>query len=179
MSAREIDTVTTARLIGRRPEPGDADAYVRFYGDERIAEEVWPVGLRTPDHARATLHKFIDHWERWGFGLWTVLLPDGTVIGQAGAQHTTVDGRREVELGWFIDADHWNRGYATEMAREAVRVAFDVLGLDNVVAFTVDRNAASRAVMEKLGMTYERDIEHAGMPHVLYRLTRGRDSARP
>jgi hypothetical protein len=31
-----------------------------------------------------------------------------------------------------------------------------------------------RAVMEKLGMRYERDVEHAGLPHVLYRLTRER-----
>ena len=174
MSGKEIDRVTTARLVGRRPEPGDADAYVRFYGDPRIPEEAWPAGMRTPDHARANLAKFIDHWQRWGFGLWTVLLPGGEIIGHAGAQHTTVDGSREVELGWFIHPDHWNRGYATEMAREAVRVAFDVLALDDVVAFTVDRNAASRAVMEKLGMTYERDIEHAGLPHVLYRLTPGR-----
>jgi hypothetical protein len=26
--------------------------------------------------------------------------------------------------------------------------------------------------MEKLGMTYERDIVHVGLPHVLYRLDR-------
>jgi [ribosomal protein S5]-alanine N-acetyltransferase len=173
MSGRGIDIVTTARLVGRRPEPGDADAYVRMYGDPRTPEEWWPSNLRSPDHARATLAKFIDHWQRWGFGLWTVLLPDGEVVGHAGAQYTTVDGRRQVELGWFIDPGHWRQGYATEMAREAVRVAFDVLGLDDVVAFTVDRNAASRAVMEKLGMTYVRDIEHAGLPHVLYRLGRG------
>ena len=73
---------------------------------------------------------------------------------------------------WFIDPDHWNRGYATEMAREAVRVAFDVLELDSVVAITAVANAPSRAVMEKLGMAYERDLVHAGMPHVLYRRTR-------
>jgi RimJ/RimL family protein N-acetyltransferase len=173
MSGGEIDIVNTARLVGRRPEPDDADAYVRIYGDSRTPEEWWPSSLRSPDHARATLEKFIHHWQRWGFGLWTVLLPDGEIIGHAGAQHTTVDGRSEVELGWFIHPGHWRQGYATEMAREGVRVAFDVLGLDDVVAFTVDRNAASRAVMEKLGMTYERDIEHAGLPHVLYRLSRG------
>ena len=43
-----------------------------------------------------------------------------------------------------------------------------------MISFTVHGNAASRAVMEKLGMTYERDLEHAGLPHVLYRLARGR-----
>src|SRR6478752_9566383 len=110
------------------------------------------------------------HWERWGFGPWAVVL-DETVIGWGGLRHTTVAGHPEVELLWFVHPDYWNRGYSTEIAREAVRVAFHVLELDNVVAFTVPVNRPSRAVMEKLGMTFERDIEHAGLPHVLYRLT--------
>jgi RimJ/RimL family protein N-acetyltransferase len=167
-----VDEVRTARLVGRRPEPRDADAYVRFYGDPRTPEEVWPAALRTPDRARATLEELIEHWHRWGFGVWTVALPDGEVIGHAGVQHTTIEDRDEVEVLWFIHPDHWNRGYATEMAREAVRVAFDELEMPDVVSFTVRDNAASRAVIEKLGMTYERDVEHAGLPHVLYRLRR-------
>jgi RimJ/RimL family protein N-acetyltransferase len=145
---------------------------VRFYGDARIPEELWPADLRTPEHARATLREFVAHWERWGFGVWSVLLPDGEVIGHAGVQHTTIGGRHEVELLWFIHPDHWNHGYATEMAREAVRVAFDVLELDDLVSFTVRDNLPSRAVMGKLGMTYEREVDHAGLPHVLYRLAR-------
>ncbi len=169
-----VDHVRTARLVGRKPEPSDADAYVRFYGDPRTPEELWPCELRTPDHACATLEEFIEHWRRWGFGVWTVLLPGRGVIGHAGVQRTTIGDRRDVEVLWFIDPDYWNRGYATEMAREAVRVAFDVLKLDDVISFTVHANAASRAVMKKLGMTYERDVEHVGLPHVLYRLTRGR-----
>ena len=76
---------------------------------------------------------------------------------------------------WFVHPNYWNRGYATEMAREAARVAFDVLELVDVVSFTVHGNEASRSVMEKLGMTYERDVDHAGLPHVLYRLTRDAD----
>ena len=44
--------------------------------------------------------------------------------------------------------------------------------MKSVVAFTLPDNTASRRVMEKLGMTYERDIVHADLPHVLYRSTR-------
>ena len=101
-------------------------------------------------------------------------MPGGEVIGHVGVQHTTIDDRPEVELLWFIHPDHWNRGYATEMAREAVRVAIDVVGVEDLISYTVHGNAASRAVMEKLGMTYERELEHAELPHVLYRLRRGR-----
>jgi RimJ/RimL family protein N-acetyltransferase len=166
-----LDRVTTERLVGRRPEPADLEAVVAFFSDPRIDEARWPSAFRTPARAREALEGQIAHWQRWGFGPWLVEL-GGQVIGWDGLRHTTVAGRPEVELLWFFSPDRWGRGYATEMAREAVRVAFEVLELDDVVAFTVPVNAPSRAVMEKLGMTYERDIEHAGMSHVLYRLTR-------
>jgi RimJ/RimL family protein N-acetyltransferase len=166
-----IDRVTTARLTGRRPEAGDAATYARIFTDARVDEAVWPEHLRTVDRAHALLEDLLRHWERWGFGPWTVLL-DGTPIGYAGLRHADVGGRPEVEVLWFLDADHWDHGYATEMAQEAVRVAFDVLELDAVVAQTVDANRPSRAVMEKLGMVYERDVVHAGLPHVLYRRSR-------
>jgi [ribosomal protein S5]-alanine N-acetyltransferase len=40
------------------------------------------------------------------------------------------------------------------------------------VAFTLATNQASRRVMEKVGGQFESDIVHAGLPHVLYRITR-------
>jgi ribosomal-protein-alanine N-acetyltransferase len=101
------------------------------------------------------------------------MLRDGEPIGYAGLRHDEVAGRPEVEMMWFVDPDHWGHGYATELARETVRVAFDVLELDSVVAQTTPGNAASRTVMEKLGMVCEGDTVHAGLPHVVYRLTRG------
>jgi RimJ/RimL family protein N-acetyltransferase len=166
-----IERVATTRLAGRRPEPGDAATYARILTDARVLEEVWPEHLRTADRAQALLDDFLRHWARWGFGPWTVLV-DGAAIGYAGLRHADVGGRPEVELVWFLDADHWGQGHATEMAREAVRVAFDILELDAVVAQTVDVNRASRSVMEKLGMGHERDVVHAGLPHVLYRRSR-------
>ncbi|WCB94203.1 Acetyltransferase [Baekduia alba] len=166
-----IDRVATRRLVGRRPEPGDALAYARVLTDARVDEEAWPEHLRTADRAQAMLDEAIVHWDRWGFGPWTVLL-DGTPIGYDGLRHAQVAGRPAVELLWFLDAAHWGQGYATELAREALRVAFEVLELDEVVAQTVDGNHASRAVMEKLGMRHVDSVMHAGLPHVVYRVER-------
>jgi ribosomal-protein-alanine N-acetyltransferase len=166
-----IDRVSTARLVGRRPEPGDLSAYVRMFTDPRVSEDVWPEHLRTADLAESNLKASIAHWERWGFGPWTVLR-DGVPIGYDGIRHAEVDGRPAIELLWFLDPEHWGQGYATEMGREAVRVAFEVLELDELVAQTVDVNRASRSVMEKLGMTHTGDAVHAGLPHVVYALGR-------
>jgi [ribosomal protein S5]-alanine N-acetyltransferase len=92
------DPVVSERLLGRRPADRDLEAYVRFWTDGRVPEAVWPAGLRTSADARRVLQAGIAHWERWGFGPWTVLEREtGTVVGRAGLAHTDVTGRPEVE----------------------------------------------------------------------------------
>jgi RimJ/RimL family protein N-acetyltransferase len=84
---------------------------------------------------------------------------------------TVVEGVLEVELAWAVHPDHWGQGYAAELAIPARDLVFS-RDIRSVVAFTLPDNTASRRVMEKLGMTYDRDIVHADLPHVLYRATR-------
>jgi ribosomal-protein-alanine N-acetyltransferase len=141
--------------------------------DERVAPSLWPDGAPSLAQVRSLLVRDADHWKRHRWGPWMVR-DAGTraAIGRVGLKHCEVGGREEVELAWMVAADRWGEGLATEMAAEAVRVAFELLALPDVVAFTLVDNVASRRVMDHLGMAYERDIEHAGLPHVLYRLAR-------
>jgi RimJ/RimL family protein N-acetyltransferase len=57
--------------------------------------------------------------------------------------------------------------------------AFEKLGLEGIVSFTVPENMRSRRVMEKMGMTHDAsdDFDHPNLPeghplrrHVVYRL---------
>ena len=107
------------------------------------------------------------HWDEHGFGYW-LFREDGRLVGRGGLQRTLVEKDEEVEVGWAVRADLWGRGHATEIGRIALAHAAR-LGLGPVVAFTLPDNLASRRVMEKLGMTYERSFERAGLPHVLYK----------
>jgi RimJ/RimL family protein N-acetyltransferase len=112
----------------------------------------------------------VDHWDRHGFGMW--LLRDretGEMVGRGGLQYTYTAGLHAVEVGWAIVPERWGQGLATEMAHAAVDVGFRQVGLLEIVAFTLPSNVASRRVMEKAGFSYDRDIVHAGLPHVLYR----------
>lgn len=85
-----------------------------------------------------------------------------------------------VEIGWRLQRDAWGHGYATEAARACLRVAFETLGLDEVVSFTTRANLRSRAVMERIGLhNAHQDFEHPAVPeghpqrlHVLYRISR-------
>jgi ribosomal-protein-alanine N-acetyltransferase len=99
------------------------------------------------------------------------------MVGRGGLLLTLVGGSYEVEVGWAIVPERWGQGLATELALAAVEVAFGDLGLQELVAFALPTNLASRRVMEKAGFAFEREIEYAGLPHVLYRMTRASPGA--
>jgi RimJ/RimL family protein N-acetyltransferase len=80
------------------------------------------------------------------------------------------DDLPHLDLGWRLHPDVWGRGYATEAARGAIDRAFGELGIEELAATTLPDNARSRAVMERLGMTYAGECVHANLPHVLYLL---------
>ena len=104
----------------------------------------------------------------------------GEFIGFAGMSHVSFGAHFTpcIEIGWRLAAAHWNRGLATEGARECLHYALQRLALPEVVAFTVPANLRWRRVMEKLGMSYSPadDFQHPHLPegplrpHVLYRV---------
>ncbi|TDB73333.1 GNAT family N-acetyltransferase [Micromonospora sp. KC721] len=64
-------------------------------------------------------------------------------------------GHQAAKLGYAIGADHWGHGYATDAARTIVDYGFRVLKLHRITAAIGPDNAASIAVVKRLGMQYE------------------------
>jgi RimJ/RimL family protein N-acetyltransferase len=168
-AAAGTDRVETARLTGEPLGEGHHADLCTLLSDPRVGETLG--GVLTPPRVADRLAVQVAHWADHGFGHWLWRARDsGELVGRGGLQRTSVDGRWEVEVGWAVVPELWGRGYATELGLASVEHAFERLGIADVVAFTLPHNRASRRVMEKLGFEYEKDIEHAGMPHVLYRL---------
>jgi ribosomal-protein-alanine N-acetyltransferase len=110
--------------------------------------------------------------EAEGFSMWCWREhASGDLVGQVGLNRTDVLGENVVEVGWSISPEHWNKGLATEAARASLDWGFEQVGLDEIVSFTMVENGASRRVMEKLGMRYDREFEREGLPQVLFRTT--------
>lgn len=79
---------------------------------------------------------------------------DGLVIGDVLVRTAQItDG--QAEIGWVFNPDFQGHGYATEAARELVRLSFDELGMHRVWAQLDPRNTASARVCERLGMRHE------------------------
>jgi RimJ/RimL family protein N-acetyltransferase len=100
---------------------------------------------------------------------------DGTVVGTLSVMVKDGMGQgahsparaSEASLGYLLDPAHHGHGYATEMVRAALDLAFGELGLRRVTAGCFAGNIASWRVMEKVGMRREqhgiRDSWHAGL----------------
>lgn len=161
----------TPRMTGEPIGPEHEAEIAQLILDPRVYRTLWPWATApTRADARASLVDKRDHWERHGFGLW--LLRDratGLMVGRGGLQYTDAIGGFAVEAAWTIVPERWGQGLATELAVASVGVAFDVLDLNEVIAITLPDNHASRRVMEKAGFRYDREIEHVGLTHVLYR----------
>jgi [ribosomal protein S5]-alanine N-acetyltransferase len=160
----------TDRLERRAPEPGDEQHYRELTESPEIDAWLRPPPLEPfgPGDAAAWLEADVAHWEEYGFGPWLVFR-DGGFVGRAGLRWTQVEGVPEVELAWAVLPRWWGRGFATEAALAGVALARE-RGIDRLIAMTLPTNAASRRVMEKIGMRFYGDIVHAGLPHVVYEL---------
>ncbi len=169
-----IERIETAQMVLERLQPAHGEELCRLLLDPAVLRTTWPFAEppTREEMLRRNLEK-VEHWERHGFGLWLARdRATAQMIGRGGLQYTYAPGLNAVEVAWAIVPERWRQGLATELAQAALDAAFGPMRLLDVVALTLPDNVASRRVMEKAGFRYERDIEQAGVPHVLYRRTR-------
>lgn len=127
-------------------------------------------GVRDWASTEEYLEANIDHWENHGFGLYTLRQQDGAAfVGRAGLRRIELEGSEEVEVAYALRSETWGHGLAVAVTLKLVRVATEVGLCDELVAFTLTTNRRSWRVMEKAGFVFDREIDHAGSAHVLYR----------
>jgi ribosomal-protein-alanine N-acetyltransferase len=174
VSRGDLDRVETERLVCARTIPEHLDDLGRLLRNPLVAKTLTATGDPASDaEVLASLEAKVEHWDQHGYGFW--MLYDrvtGAFVGRGGLQRTVATGDDEVEIGWAIVPERWGEGLATELALASIEAGFGTLGLEQLIAFTLVGNAASRRVMEKAGFIYERDFQHVGRPHVLYRRAR-------
>jgi RimJ/RimL family protein N-acetyltransferase len=178
----------TARLILRRFRDADRPAFAALNADPSVMA-YFPRTL-TPAESDALIERMDSQFDRLGFGPWALeLVSSGDVIGFTGLFVPGFEAHftPAVEVGWRLAAPAWGHGYASEAGRASLALAFDEIGLDEVVSFTSALNTRSESVMRRLGMTREPTDdflhprlapEHRLAPHVLYRMAREAWSSR-
>jgi RimJ/RimL family protein N-acetyltransferase len=172
----------TSRLVLRHWREQDLAAYAELNADP-VVMEFYPATLSRAQ-SDASARRIGEGLRTGAFGLWAVeVVGVAPFIGYVGLAEPGFSAPFTPchEIGWRLGRQYWGSGYATEAAIAARDLAFETLGLGELVSFTFEGNHRSRRVMERIGMRRDEhdDFEHPGLPsghplrpHVLYRLPR-------
>ena len=176
----------TARLRLRRFTAADLDRLVELDSDPEVMRWI-SYGVPTPRerYEREILPRWFAQYEATPqLGYWAAeTRDDGRFVGWFHLRPDRIDAG-EQEIGYRLRRAAWGRGYATELGRALVAHGFERVGAPVISARALRDNAASRRVMEKCGLSHERDFtwppevlpgrtagERAGVKYALSRET--------
>jgi RimJ/RimL family protein N-acetyltransferase len=149
--------LVTERLHIRPYRPDDLEAVLSMFGREDVSRYLnWEPMDR--EAATTLLERRLSQTriakEGDGLALAAAERETDRFVGEV-VLRLTSEVSRQGEVGWSVHPGAQGRGYATEAAREMLRLGFEELGLHRIVAECDPRNEASIKVMEKLGMRRE------------------------
>jgi RimJ/RimL family protein N-acetyltransferase len=138
----------TERLVLRAPHLVDAKSIAALANDRRIAEMTvrmpHPYGVADAEGFLAAINRASDEM------VFLITLPNDTPIGMCGLMRLP----DAPEIGYWLGAPFWGKGFATEAVRALIDHAFHDLGHTALDAGARVNNPASRRVLEKCGFQW-------------------------
>ncbi len=141
---RKVPVLATERLVLRAPCALDIGEIAALANDRRIAANT----ARIPHpYSIADAEHFVASANRHDGQACFVICLDGAPIGVCGLDRRGDDNG--IELGYWLGASYWGRGFATEAVRAVIDHAFGELAHQTLQAGARVSNPASRRVLEK------------------------------
>ena len=157
----------------------DIDPFAVMCSDEEVMRH-FP-SVMTYDESSAFVERAGAQFSEYGYGLWAIEV-DGAFAGFTGLAHARFETAFTpcVEVGWRLASWAWGKGYATEAAKESLRIGFEEHNISEIYSFTTQTNTPSEAVMKRIGMKRREDLdfdhpntpEWWGQPHIVYSIDR-------
>lgn len=164
----------TDRLLLRHVNQDDLDAFAALFADPEVMR--FSLGNKSREETLRWIGGCLEDYqpERWGFGLWAVILKStGQVMGFCGlSKFDDIGGQCEVEVGYRLARPYWGKGFVTEAARAARDHAFSHLGIRRLISLIEADNIPAVRVAEKLGMSLEKVVTKWDRPVGVYAITR-------
>lgn len=166
----------TERLYLREMNQGDFEALCKILQDDETMYAY--EGAFSNEEVQEWLDRQISRYQKWGFGLWAVILKEtDEMIGQCGLTMQPWKDREVLEIGYLFNRMHWHTGYAVEAAKACKEYAFEILKAKEVCSIIRDTNTASQKVAQRNGMcvkdSWTKHYRGVDMPHDRYVAVRG------
>jgi [ribosomal protein S5]-alanine N-acetyltransferase len=157
-----MSVLESERLVLRELHLEDAEFILEMLNEAAFLRFIGDKGVRTLADARDYLLKGpMMSYRQFGFGLYLASRrEDGAPVGMCGLVKR--EGLADVDVGFALRSHYCSRGYAVEAAAAVLDYGKRTLNLGRIVAIANPDNHASIAVLEKIGLRFERMIRLSG-----------------
>jgi len=158
-----LENQESERLIFRAIEHSDIKDWLEFFKDP-ITHQHWIAELKSPEIECENWYKKQFHRYENNLGGMNALIEkqSGKLIGHCGLLVQNVDGVSELEIGYSLLPEFWNKGFATESATKCRDFAFENNFSDSLISIISLTNKLSENVAIKNGMKIDKVTEYNG-----------------
>lgn len=163
-----LPMLETADLCLRPWRLADAPRLLELMQEEDMFKYFPPSSPPTLEKSRRYISHQLEHWQKFGFGHWAVIAPDGQLAGWNGLEY--LPETDETEVAYILGKDYRGQGYAVQAARAALHFGFHSAGLKSIIGLVHPENIPSIRVLEKCGLRFIDLKIYFGMEMRRYRL---------
>lgn len=155
MHFAELETLETQRLWLRKLSMDDLyDYYERIGSDGEVSKYMLWQPHQDIGETLETFERTFAKYEEGRYYRWVAALKeDDRVIGTMSLLRIDEE-KSSCSFAYMVAREFWGHGYATEAMQAVLTFAFEKLGIERITADHMTPNAASGAVMRKLGMRH-------------------------
>ena len=137
--------------------------WLKYIGDRKVTNIT-----AAEDYIKS---KITSQFDTLGYGNYMVVRKeDGALLGNCGLYNRP--GIEGIDIGFAFLERFEGKGYAFEASQKLLDVAFNDIEMNRVGAITVEDNTASRKLLEKLGLTFKKDISINGEDLMYYEINK-------
>jgi len=167
-----LNGVETDRLKIRSLELSDIPIWEIFFENNPSLPFLGlDLSLDNKQQSKAWIKRQLERYATNLYGHHALILKEtNEFVGQCGLLAQTVDGIKEIEIGYHVLPKYWGNGFATESAIQFRDYAFKKKISDSLISVIDIRNIASQNVAKKLGMLKDKQTKLFGLDVFIYRI---------
>ncbi len=177
MASSTNPTVLRIDEFTMRPiRASDLDALAAIWADPEVTRFLPSRGVPiSREGTENALVSFLEHWQKRGYGIWAIVKNTLLeMVGYCGLRY--LDELGGVEVLYGLTKAYWGRGIATQATKASISYSFNVANLDRVIALLLPDNQASRRVIEKADLHYEKQVHIFNLDALYYSIVQDQDT---
>jgi ribosomal-protein-alanine N-acetyltransferase len=161
---------TTERLILRPFSLDDVDNMFELNSVFEVVQYTGDAPFKNKQEVFDLISTY-NQYEKYGMGRLTMILKStGEYLGWTGIKFN--ENIQQVDLGFRLMKKYWGKGYATEGALACLQFGFEKKKIEKIIGRALTDNKASIRVLEKVGMSFEKNIVMHNAPAAVYSISK-------